>query len=92
MLYVLHSVFASFTPTCLIPSAFTSLYKSLCLLSSIASIRFCANFLPFFFNDATSSNVNLYMSVMLLISPLFISSSIIASPRPFMSIASLEAK
>ena len=83
---------ADFTPTCLIPSEFITLYKSLVLLSSIAFIKFCANFLPFFFNDLKSSTVNLYMSAMFDISFLSINSPIIASPSPSMFIASLEAK
>ena len=48
--------------------------------------------MPFFFNDATSSNVKLYISGIFEISFLFINSSIIASPNPFISIASFEAK
>ena len=74
------------------PSEFITLYKSLVLLSSIAFIKFCANFLPFFFNDLKSSTVNLYMSAMFDISFLSINSPIIASPSPSMFIASLEAK
>ena len=68
------------------------LYKSLFFFFFIAFIRFCANFLPFFFKDATSSIVNLYISAILDISFLSISSPIIASPRPSISIASFDAK
>ena len=39
-----------------------------------------------------SSNVKLYISGIFEIKPLFINSSIIASPKPFISIASFDAK
>ena len=62
VLYFLANVLAAFTPICLIPSAAINLYKSLFLLLFIASIRFCVNFFPFFFNVAISSNSKKYMS------------------------------
>ena len=84
--------FAAFVPTCLIPSAVISLYNSLFLLFSIAFVRFSANFLPFFLSDAISSKLSLYISAILLIKSLFISWSIMFSPRPSMFIASLDTK
>ncbi len=56
--YLFAKILAAFVPTCLIPNAVINLYKSFCLLAFMLSIKFCANFLPFFFNDAISSNSN----------------------------------
>ena len=92
VIYFLANIFDAFAPTCLIPSAVINLYKSFCLLAFILSIRFCANFFPFFFNDATSSNSNSYMSAILLISSLSSSCPIIFSPSPSMFMASLDTK
>ena len=86
------STFDAFPPICIIPNAVINLYKSFCLLFSIAFIKFVANFVPFFFNVATSSNVKLYISATFEISFLSISWSIIFSPKPSIFIASRDTK
>ena len=58
VLYFLASSLDAFPPTCLIPNAVISLYKSFCLLFSILFFRFCANFFPFFLSDAISSKLS----------------------------------
>ena len=92
VLYFFANSFDAFPPTCLIPKAVSNLYKSFCLLLFILSTKFCANFLPFFFSDAISSNFNSYISDIFLINSLSSNCCIIFSPNPSMFIASLDTK
>ena len=92
VLYFLANIFDALPPTCLMPNAVINLYKSFSLLALILSIKFCANFFPFFFSDAMSSNFNSYISDMLWINSLSNNCWIIFSPSPSIFIASLDTK